>query len=432
MYDAIVIGAGFAGLTAARDLSDEGKRVLVLEARDRIGGRTFYDKLEGLDQKVEKGGTWFVPAVQPSIAREIDRYQLPLTTSPTPENVSWFFGNALQQGGQPFPEEEIGALERAVVLAIIDAKRITFGDPLEAQGLEDLDVPFTAWLDKHEITGYVREIFTSYGAALCFGAGPDAVSALHVISWVAGCGNSAWGLFTAPSTKFAKGTASLYNAMAEELEIRTSSPVTQVDQSGDTVRVTIAGGEVVEGRTGVVAIPLNTWKDVEFSPSLSESKQSFTAEELAGQAVKIWVQVRNAPTYFASLGWNTPLQWLSTEFENDEGSIQCGFAISATELDVTSRESVERAVHAYIPEAEVVNWWSEDYIGSPYSRGTWTAFRPGQITRLAADSRAPEGRLAFATADVAIGFSGWIDGAIESGSAAAKQVLTTLGAEATV
>ena len=50
MYDVIVIGAGFAGLRAARDLKDAGKSVLVLEARDRIGGRTHCDYLDGLDQ----------------------------------------------------------------------------------------------------------------------------------------------------------------------------------------------------------------------------------------------------------------------------------------------------------------------------------------------------------------------------------------------
>ena len=60
MFDVIVIGAGFAGLTAARDQREAGRSVLVLEARDRIGGRTHY--LEGLDQKVEFGGTWVVPA----------------------------------------------------------------------------------------------------------------------------------------------------------------------------------------------------------------------------------------------------------------------------------------------------------------------------------------------------------------------------------
>ncbi|HET6509117.1 MAG TPA: NAD(P)/FAD-dependent oxidoreductase [Baekduia sp.] len=431
MYDTIVIGAGFAGLTAARDLAEAGRSVLVLEARDRIAGRTHYAKLDPLDQKVEYGGTWIVPRYQPHVAREIDRYGLELTNSPTPESYAWVFGGERKVGGLPFPDEEIPDCERAVALAIADARRIEFGTPFEEQGLEDLDVPYEEWLDRHEIHGSTRELFASYGGALCFGVAPKDVSALHVLSWVAGLGNSAWNLFTAPSAKFAKGTGALAAAMAESLDVRLSTPVTAIAQHGDAVEVTTAGGETVAARTAVVAVPLNVWKDISFTPALSAGKTAFTQEELAGKAVKVWVQARTTPRFFAGLGWNTPLQWLSTEFERDEGAVMVGFGISQGDVDAGDRASVEAAVKAYVPDAEVLDWWSEDWNGDPYSQGTWTAFRPGQISRLAAAGRASEGRLAFATADVAIGFSGWIEGAIESGATAAattQAMLTAAGA----
>jgi monoamine oxidase len=427
MFDVIVIGAGFAGLTAARDQRDAGRSVLVLEARDRIGGRTHYDYLQGLDQKVEFGGTWVVPAYQPNVAREVERHNLEYTTSPTPENYAWHFNGTTKRGGFPVPLEEIPQLERAVSLIIEESRRIEWGRPFEEQGLEDLDIPFSQWLQDKGIAGTTKELFNSYGAGLCFGTGPDDVSALHVISWVTGCGNSAWNLFNGPTIKLAKGTASLYNSLAEGLDIRLSTPVSRVGQDGDSVTVTTAGGETFTARAAVVAVPLNTWAAIEFSPALSEGKQQFTKERLAGRDVKIWVQVRNAPRYFASLGWNAPLEWLSTEFEREEGSVMVGFGYNESLIDPADRASVERAVQTFIPQAEVVTWWSEDWNGSPYSLGTWTAYRPGQITRLAADSRKPEGRLVFATADVAVGFSGWIEGAIESGSAAAPSLDKILG-----
>ena len=427
MYDVIVIGAGFAGLRAARDLHDAGKTVLVLEARDRIGGRTHYDYLDGLDQKVEYGGTWIMPKFQPKVAAEVERYGLDLTTSPEPQQMRWHFGGETVTGGFPIPFAQIAEFERTMALIIAESKRIEWGVPFEQQGLEDLDIPFSEWLDKNNVTGHTREIVSSYGSALCFGVAPSSVSALHVISWVTGSGNSAWELFLGPTIKFGAGTASLYNRLADDVEVKVSTPVVGVAQTGDTVSITAEDGATYEARSAIVAVPLNTWKSITFSPSLSTEKEEFTKEELAGRDIKLWAQVRGIPEYAAGLGWETPLQWLSCEFQREEGSIMCGFAFDEAELDPNDRASVERAINAYFPEGEVVAWWSEDWNGNQYSMGTWTAFRPGQITRFGAASRKAEGLLSFATADVAVGFSGWIEGALESGETAAQETLAKLG-----
>ena len=79
----------------------------------------------------------------------------------------------------------------------------------------------------------------------------------------------------------------------------------------------------------------------------------------------------------------------------------------------------------------MINWWSEDWNASPYSQGTWTAYRPGQIFHLHGPSRQAENKLAFATADVAVGFSGWIDEALESGARAAQEIAGLLNAHDT-
>ena len=60
-YEAIVIGGGFGGMTAARDLHDAGRSVLALEARDRLGGRTWYKPFAGSQKTIEFGGTWVAP-----------------------------------------------------------------------------------------------------------------------------------------------------------------------------------------------------------------------------------------------------------------------------------------------------------------------------------------------------------------------------------
>ena len=85
-YDVIVVGAGFAGITAARELSHRGHRVLIVEARDRIGGRTWLD--ERLGRRLEIGGTW-VHWIQPHVWAEMSRYGVGVVASPTPTSAHW-------------------------------------------------------------------------------------------------------------------------------------------------------------------------------------------------------------------------------------------------------------------------------------------------------------------------------------------------------
>lgn len=80
IYDVVVVGAGYAGLTAARDLTTSGYNVLLLEARDRIGGRTFTATIDG--HHFELGGT-YVHWSQPHLYREISRYSMQKDLEPT-------------------------------------------------------------------------------------------------------------------------------------------------------------------------------------------------------------------------------------------------------------------------------------------------------------------------------------------------------------
>src|SRR3954466_4324134 len=96
VVDAVVIGAGFAGLVAARDLGQQGLRVVVLEARDRVGGRTLCRPFAGTGRGVELGGAWFDAGYQTPMGEEADRYGIEIVPATAYENVRWFTGGQLR------------------------------------------------------------------------------------------------------------------------------------------------------------------------------------------------------------------------------------------------------------------------------------------------------------------------------------------------
>src|SRR5262245_1288764 len=99
--DIVVVGGGFAGIAAARDLRAAGRRAVVLEARDRIGGRTWYREMPGAGISVEYGGMFFSRATQPRLAAEIQRYGIGVTPMAPPEVVAWIRGARRVEGRPP-------------------------------------------------------------------------------------------------------------------------------------------------------------------------------------------------------------------------------------------------------------------------------------------------------------------------------------------
>ncbi|SFN61395.1 flavin monoamine oxidase family protein [Mycetocola miduiensis] len=420
--DVIVIGAGFAGATAARDSAEAGHSVLVLEGRDRLGGRTWYKHFRGKEKALEFGGTWIAPDQQRYVKAEIERYGLELFQSPTYDKFGWGIGGEIINAPFPFPASDWPALERVIARIDSDSDRIRFyEEPLGQPGLEDLDIPFSDYVDRFDLPDRVRDFILAW-PAFYFGAYPDKLSALHVLSWNTGFGSAVgWYLFLVD--KIVGGTGVLIERILHDQQLRVeyNVDVRQVRDHGDHVVVTAEDGTQYTAKHVIVTAPINTWERIDFSPSLPYSHQAMATEKQAGESVKIWALVPKQDEAFFGVGIHTTLKWLATEYTTDEGSYLCGFASAEADLDGSDLEAVTRAVQEFLPGIEVLDSDSHDWNNDKFSNGTWMAYRPGQVIAHSQALQQPHGRVFFGNSDLASGWAGWFDGAIESGARAAAQ-----------
>jgi monoamine oxidase len=208
-----------------------------------------------------------------------------------------------------------------------------------------------------------------------------------------------------------------------------STPISRVEQEAEHVRITTHSGEALSARAAVIAVPLNVLAAITFSPSLSAGKQAAARERQASRGLKMLALVRGVPNDFFGVAPDShPLTFLASEREEPEGVVMVGFGPDARAFDVNDRQAVQEVIRQFLPEAEVIAVKGHDWTADPFAGGTWSVFRPWQLTRYLRELQHPEGRLFFAGSDIASGWNGFIDGAIETGLRVGREVVQLLHA----
>ncbi|WP_159590650.1 flavin monoamine oxidase family protein [Hydrogenophaga sp. BPS33] len=434
-HDIIVVGGGFAGVTAARDCRKNGWRTLLLEARDRLGGRTYTTQLAG--HKVELGGTW-IHWRQPFVWAEKERYGLevretPGNVDPATEEVALLVRGerVLLRGQQMQPVVE--ALNRYFA----DAQAL-WERPFDAHHtwprLFARD-GMSAWdrLVQMDLAEPQRSAVGCYLDALANGTSRE-VSYNEVARWWALSGHSLPALDDACGRYALKdGTAALLEAMVKDgrPEVRLSTPVQGISDEGDHVVVTTHAGEQIRAGSVIVTLPMNVLPSVEFSPALDPMLVQAAGERHAGRGLKVVMKTRgNLGGVSKRLGLGgpeLPLNIVFTYAKADDHCLHVGFGSDATKLDLNDREQVQEAARAFFPDMEVEECMGHDWVNDPYSLGTWTNYKAGWLEKYHAHFQQDRGRILFGQGDHGEGWRGFIDGAIAAGSKAALRAEGVLG-----
>lgn len=241
--DVVVIGAGFAGLIAARELGHAGLGVLVLEARDRVGGRTWTDRRLGHD--LELGGTW-VHWVQPHTWAEMTRYGREITRSPAVEEAYWLGAGDARRTGTL---DEFMALITAGQQAIVDDVCVAIPRGIDPTAGEIGKLDALSIQDRFGALGLDDEA-RSANEAVWIGhvnARLDQVGLSSALRWAAAAGGH-WQLMHEASATYrvVGGMSGFTAAIAADVagEIRLGATVTRVAQAADGA-IVMAWGSLV-------------------------------------------------------------------------------------------------------------------------------------------------------------------------------------------
>lgn len=405
--DVVILGAGLAGAAAACICAERGLSTVVLEARDRTGGRGYTRAFAGTSDLLEFGGGWIAPW-HDRIRHYAERNGVTLRpTHPVTEH-RFHDGKTLRE--KPPASPALAAIQ-ADALLYKAGKPFPWTQPLS----------LTQYLDRiaasPEDRTYVLAWWTISG-----NGDPDRISAAEFLSSCAYGDGTPASMMTALAHTLVPGAGLLAERMVASSRATLQLNAVAAAVAGGTV--TCADGRSFTARAVICCLPLNALASVRFTPELSAPKRRAMMLGHGGQSIKLWLKMRGVAAGSLASGGSGGLRWLFAEREAGDGAtLVVGFALVDGSLDPGNRESIARSLAQFMPEAELIAWDWHDWVGDPHARGTWVALPADDAWIGDSGTWCPEGQVAFATSDFAPTAAGWFEGAILAGEAAAREII---------
>jgi monoamine oxidase len=444
--DYCVVGAGFAGLTAALRLKQAGRSVALLEARDRVGGRT-YTVTRDDGTWIDRGGAWIGPG-QDRIYAMMNEFGVPEYKQHNDGDAMMIvdgkkhrYGGTIPWTMSPWAVTNLGLGLRAVEKM---CKAIPREAPWEAKQAEEWDrISLGEWLEKNTMSRQARDMLDMALSGVYTSAGSE-TSLLWALTQMGSGGGPTFvisGKGGAQDARPVGGMGAIYRPIVAVLgdALHLSQPVRQISQDDDGVTVT-ADGLTVRARRVIVAIPLAIASSIYYEPMLPVDRAFLHQRMPSGAVIKISI-IYDEPFWRAdglsgqSAAPHTPATLtIDACTDTADPGIMCVITEGPAARRLTKLGEAERKA---VVIGELVdrfgnkanehrefheqNWTVERYSGG----GMIGHAPPGVLTQFGYTLREPCGRIHWAGTESSAIMCGWIDGAIRSGERAATEVMAT-------
>jgi monoamine oxidase len=450
--DVIVVGAGLAGLSAARRLRRGGKSVVVLEARDRVGGRTLNHHL-GHGKVVEIGGQWVGPT-QNRVLKLIK--ELGLKTFKTyikGENVYYRQENPPALRRQTYtgtipPANPASIAELAKALNNLDkmAAKVPLDAPWSADLASEWDgQTFETWKRDNTTIDETRDLI-DLGIEAVFAAESRDLSLLHVLFYIHAAGsfenliNTSGG---AQDSRIVGGSQKISIELAKRLGDRVvlEAPVRKIRHHGARVEAHTSRG-VWQAKRVIVAVPPTLAGRIRYQPHLPAQRDQLTQRVPMGSVIKCMV-VYDEP-FWRKDGLSgmatSDVGAVKVTFDNSPPSgkpgVMLGFMEGQAARNLTHkskrfrRDAVIADLERYFgPKArtEARDYFDKSWADDQWTRGCYVGYYPtGVLVGYRDAIWKPVGPIHWAGTETATEWNGYMDGAVQSGERAADEVLAAL------